>query len=94
MTRSPKQPGIRWQAAAHYELACIDCCRADYESALDHLNRSLETNSGHLKARDLKAYVLAAIGRGDEASALVESTHRAGPTRLLVAIRGRDACRQ
>ncbi len=47
-----------WQSAGYYELAAIDCARGRWESALDHANRSLETGTHNLKARNLKAAIL------------------------------------
>ncbi len=63
-----------WQAAGYYALAEIDCRRGDFAKALDHLDRSLLTNSINLKARALKAAVLRRLGRLEEAETLVHST--------------------
>jgi tetratricopeptide (TPR) repeat protein len=63
-----------WQSAAYHALAEIDCTRGDWPAALDHLDRSLRTNTDHLRARDLKAMVLQRLGHHEEATSLVRST--------------------
>src|SRR5581483_7562085 len=47
-----------WQSAGFYELAAIDCLCARFDSALAHLERSLQAGADHLKARNLKTAVL------------------------------------
>ncbi|HJZ41844.1 MAG TPA: DUF5107 domain-containing protein [Bacteroidales bacterium] len=47
-----------FHSAAYFQLAQIDCKRGRYDLALDHLDRSLATNSGNIKARNLKSAVL------------------------------------
>ena len=56
-----------WQAPGFYALACIDCQRSDFESALEHIDLSLRVNSWHLKARNLKTAILRKLGRKEEA---------------------------
>ena len=60
-----------WQAPGYYALAQIDVRRAehsgDYTRALDHLERSLATNTYNTKARDLKAAALRRTGRIESA---------------------------
>jgi tetratricopeptide (TPR) repeat protein len=56
-----------WQSAAHYALAQIHCIWREYDSALDHLDRSLDTNSRHSNGRTLKGAVLRRLSRFDEA---------------------------
>ena len=63
-----------WQSPGYYALAQIDCIRRDWAKALDHLQRSLRTNTQHLKARNLQTAVLRQLGRRAEAMALVEGT--------------------
>jgi tetratricopeptide (TPR) repeat protein len=46
-----------WHTASYYQLAEIDCMRGDYLVALDHLDRSIITNSDNLQALNLKAIV-------------------------------------
>ena len=57
-----------WQTPAYYTLAEIDCSRLDFDRALEHLNRSLQTNALAMKARTLKTAVLRHLGRLDEAA--------------------------
>ena len=47
-----------YHSAAYFQLAQIDCKRGRFDLALDHLDRSLATNSGNIKARNLKSAVL------------------------------------
>ena len=63
-----------WQSAAHQALVEIDCCRQEWNSALEHLNNSLRFNTDNLRARNLKAIVLRELQRGDEAKALLRET--------------------
>jgi tetratricopeptide (TPR) repeat protein len=63
-----------WMAAGYHALAEIDCCRADWETALDHLDRSLRCNTDNWGARNLKALVLRQLNRAPEAAALLRET--------------------
>ena len=63
-----------WESAAYHALAEMDCRRADWETALDHLNRSLRLDTDNLRARNLKAIVLRKLKRGAEAMALFRQT--------------------
>ncbi len=56
-----------WRAAAYYELACLDIRRAHFETALDHLELSLETNATNNKALVAKAICLRKSGRDQAA---------------------------
>ena len=47
-----------WASAAYYQLACLDCARAEYDLALDHLDLSLKTNAENPKATILKSRIL------------------------------------
>ncbi len=47
-----------FHSAAYFQLAQIDCKLGNYDLALDHLDRSLATNSGNIKARNLKSAIL------------------------------------
>ena len=55
-----------WQAPAYHALAELDCCRGDWVTALDHLDRALRLNADNLRARNLRAMVLARLGRKDD----------------------------
>lgn len=63
-----------WQSAGYYALSEVDCCRKDLARALDHIERSLKTNSESLKARGLKATILRHLGELDEAEKVVRET--------------------
>lgn len=63
-----------WQAAGYHSLAELDCCRADWTAALDHLDRALRLNADNLRARNLKAIALQRLGRMQEADAVLAET--------------------
>jgi tetratricopeptide (TPR) repeat protein len=52
-----------YHSAAYYQLAEIDCMRDNYEQALNHLDRSISTNSNNTKASNLKAAILRKTGK-------------------------------
>lgn len=68
-----------WKSAACYEMAAIECARGRFEQALDFANRSLQTNTDHLKARNLKAAILRHQKRHTEAREVVLETARLDP---------------
>ena len=63
-----------WLAAGYHALAEIDCCRNNWTTALEHLNRSLRFNTDNLRARNLKVIVLRKLKRDKEAAALLHET--------------------
>ena len=65
--------GYAWHTAAYYQLAEIDCIRGDYETALDHVNRSLVTNTDNIRAMNLKGLILRKMGATAEAQAWFET---------------------
>jgi tetratricopeptide (TPR) repeat protein len=68
-----------WRAPAYHRLAEIDCTRADWTTALDHLDRSLRAETDNLNARNLRALVLRRLGRVAEAAAFLEETRALDP---------------
>ena len=60
------------QEMAFYYLSVIACRRKSYEEALMFAEKSLVKNSANIKARGLKAALLAALGRNDEARKCLE----------------------
>ena len=58
---------FEWRSAAYYQLATLDCLKADYETALEHLEASLDTNRQNNKAYILKAVILK--NQGEKAAA-------------------------
>lgn len=62
-----------WHTAAYYQLAEIDCLRGDYETALDHVNRSLVSNTDNIRALNLKGLILRKMGATAEAQAWFEA---------------------
>lgn len=63
-----------WAAPAYHALAELDCRKGDWQSALEHLDRSLRLNAENLRARDLRVIVLRKLGRVAEADALLRET--------------------
>lgn len=63
-----------WQSAAFHALAEMESRRANWATALEHLNRSLVSNTDNTRARNLKAIVLRKLGRANEAAALLRDT--------------------
>jgi tetratricopeptide (TPR) repeat protein len=68
-----------WQAAAYYHLAEIECLRNELRRAVEHLDRSLENDSGNLKARNLKTAVLRKLGAFVDAQEYAKKTAAADP---------------
>ncbi|MDD5262767.1 MAG: DUF5107 domain-containing protein [Methylacidiphilales bacterium] len=63
-----------WQSAGYHALAELDACRLNWDSALEHLERSLRVNTDNLRARNLKVLVLQKLERGQQAEELLKST--------------------
>jgi tetratricopeptide (TPR) repeat protein len=63
-----------WSGPAYHRLAEIDCARNDWETALDHLDRSIRSNADNLNARNLKSLVLRKLRRNTDAEALLNAT--------------------
>jgi len=68
-----------WQSAGYYALAELDGKRGDWESALDHLDRSLRTNTENLGARNLRVVALRKLGRDAEAEAQLTANRSLDP---------------
>jgi tetratricopeptide (TPR) repeat protein len=63
-----------WHSASYYQLAEIDCIRGDFDTALDHLNRSISTNTDNPRALDLKVIALRKMNDLNAAKELVLTT--------------------
>ena len=68
-----------WAGAAYHALAEIDCTRADWSAALDHLDRALRLDTDNLRARALRVMVLRKLGRSAEAAAFLAATRTLDP---------------
>jgi tetratricopeptide (TPR) repeat protein len=68
-----------WRAPAYHRLAEIDCTRADWTTALDHLDRSLRAETDNLNARNVRTLVLRRVGRTAQAAAFLEETRALDP---------------
>ncbi|MFB6340831.1 DUF5107 domain-containing protein [Saccharicrinis sp. FJH62] len=60
-----------WRSAAYYQLATLDCLKADYETALEHLDASLDTNRQNNKAHILNSVILKHLGRIESAQKIL-----------------------
>jgi tetratricopeptide (TPR) repeat protein len=56
-----------WQDAGYFGLAQIDAKRAQWDAALEKIERSINRNWSHHKARQLKTSILRKLGRADDA---------------------------
>ena len=63
-----------WQDAGYMGLAQIDMIKGDYQSGLDHINRSLYRNWLNHKGRQLKTSFLRKMGDLKSAQALIEES--------------------
>jgi tetratricopeptide (TPR) repeat protein len=63
-----------WRGPAYHALAELDAARMDWPAALDHLQRSLRTESENLNARNLLVMVLRKLGRIPDAEAFLKQT--------------------
>ncbi|HVV00537.1 MAG TPA: DUF5107 domain-containing protein, partial [Verrucomicrobiae bacterium] len=68
-----------WRAAGYHSLAEMDCRRGNWAAALAHLEQSLRCNTENLRARNLKALVLRALNRADEAARILQETLQLDP---------------
>ncbi len=68
-----------WAGAGFHALAEMDCVGKDWESALEHLSRSLRFDTDNLRARDLKVLVLRRVNETEQASRLLQETLRLDP---------------
>jgi tetratricopeptide (TPR) repeat protein len=62
---------LAWHSASYYSLAQLDCLAGNYDKALDHLQRSINTNALNTKALNLKAAVLRRMERYADAERLI-----------------------
>ncbi|MGO8696743.1 MAG: DUF5107 domain-containing protein [Limisphaerales bacterium] len=68
-----------WAGASYYALAELDCRRAEWKVAREHLNITLRCNLDHSRARNLQALVLRQLasvepGAGARADSLLRET--------------------
>ena len=62
-----------WKGAAYFELACLDMRKSDWDTALDHLEHSLETLALNNKAQVAKAICLRKKGMEQEALEVLQN---------------------
>jgi tetratricopeptide (TPR) repeat protein len=68
-----------WRGPACHRLAEMDCARHQWESALDHVDRSLRCDADNLNALNLKAILLRKLGRDAEAQNVLCSARSLDP---------------
>ena len=62
-----------WRSSAYYQLATLDCLNGDFETALEHLEASLDTNRQNNKAHILIAIIKKHQGKKQEAINTLET---------------------
>jgi tetratricopeptide (TPR) repeat protein len=65
-----------WAGLGFHALAEIDCTRAHWPEAIEHLDRALRFDNDNLRARNLKVLVLRRLGKVREAALLLRETRR------------------
>ena len=70
---------FEWRSAAYYQLAALDCLKSDYETALEHLEASLDTNRQNNKVQILKAVILKNQGLKEAAQNVLEELFKTDP---------------
>ena len=65
-----------WAGVSYHALAEIDSTRQHWDTALEHLNRSLRLDTEGLRARNLKVLVLRKLGKNQEAAEALKDTLR------------------
>jgi tetratricopeptide (TPR) repeat protein len=68
-----------WRGPAYHRLAEIDCANRAWTRALDHIQRSLRTDTDNLNARNLQTMILNRLGREDEAAIILRATRALDP---------------
>ena len=56
-----------WRSPGYYQLACIDCTRGGWQTALEHLDSAIAVNTMNSKAIALRCAVLRRLSRWAEA---------------------------
>lgn len=68
-----------WRSAGYYLLATIDCRMKDFETALEHLESSLDTNRQNNKVHILKAILKRHQKKESEALQILDDLHKVDP---------------
>jgi tetratricopeptide (TPR) repeat protein len=68
-----------WKAPSYYALAQADAAAGRWKAALQHARSSLVCDSDNLNVRNLILLALRALGRGDEARAMLADTRATDP---------------
>lgn len=62
-----------WQDSGYFEVACIDILKQKHETALEHINWSIDKNARNSKAYLVKVHCLRKLGRYKEAVTIGET---------------------
>jgi tetratricopeptide (TPR) repeat protein len=68
-----------WRGPAYHRLAEIDCARRKWETALDHINRCLRSDTDNLNALNLKCIILRKLECDGEAEDVLRATRQLDP---------------
>jgi tetratricopeptide (TPR) repeat protein len=63
-----------FHSAAYYQLAEIDCIRGNFQTAFEHIDRSIAANAWNTQALNLKSAVLRHLGRTKQAIEVASQT--------------------
>ncbi len=63
-----------WMASGYFHIAQLDCCRDDWELALENIDRALVRNWHNHKARHLKVVILRELGLSGTAKKLINES--------------------
>ncbi|MBP7050150.1 MAG: DUF5107 domain-containing protein [Phycisphaerae bacterium] len=74
-----------FHSPAYYQLAELSCCKGQFETALDQIDQSLSVNVMDSKALNLKAAILARLGRSKQATGILGGVLEADPLDFLAA---------
>ena len=70
---------FEWRSTAYYQLAALNCLKSDYETALEHLEASLDTNRQNNKAYILKSVILKHQGNKTAAQNVLDELSKTDP---------------
>lgn len=82
-----------YHSAAYYQLAQLDCRKGSYIMALNHVNRSLSTNSKNTCAHNLKSAIFRKLGKYQQSLEIAMNNSRKDPLDFWSLFEINRACR-
>jgi tetratricopeptide (TPR) repeat protein len=83
-----------YHTAGYYQLAEIECIKGNYDLALEHLDRSISTNTKNIKAHNLKSAILRKTGKPEHARDISSGIITYDPLDLWSAYEYYMACKE